>query len=163
MGELHRVEPPDAGANEARGYSITREFDAPRELVWKAWTDPVYFAEWFGGPTARLENVQMNALTGGRWSATMILPDGVTIDWSGEFRELEEPERLVMAFADERALGEKVELFTVSFADLGGRTEMLLRQSGGNLTDDQYEVTRQGTSTFLDEMDALLAREQAKG
>ena len=48
--------------NAARGYTITRIFDAPRELVWKAWTEPDQFAHWFGLEGSRLEAVQMDVL-----------------------------------------------------------------------------------------------------
>lgn len=144
--------------NAARGYTITRVFDAPRALVWKAFTEPDQFAQWFGGADSRLESVTMDVRPGGAWSATMVLADGNTIPWSGEYREVVEPERLVMAFTDQDILGPDYELFTVSLADLGDKTELVLRQSGGHLTDEQYGQAKEGTSSFLDRMAELLAR-----
>ena len=54
-----------------RGYTITRTFDAPRDLVWQAWTDPKQFAVWFGGPTTQMPDMAMDVREGGAWSGTM--------------------------------------------------------------------------------------------
>jgi len=144
--------------NAERGYTITRVFDAPRELVWDAWTDPAQFAQWFGGDQARMEDMKMDVRPEGKWSGTMVLPGGATIDWRGWFIELARPERLAMAFSDRDIIGDQYDTFTVTLTDLGGKTEMVLRQHGGNLTDDQYEQAKEGTASFLDTMAELLAR-----
>ncbi|MGZ6545245.1 MAG: SRPBCC family protein [Actinomycetota bacterium] len=142
-----------------RGYTITRTFHAPRELVWRAWTEPAQFARWFGGGRTRVQDVAMDVRPGGRWQATMVLADGTEIHWYGRFDALEEPQRLVMAFTDGTGAPEEFDFFTVTLTEVDGRTEMTLRQSGGHLTDEEYEQARQGTASFLDEMAALLADE----
>jgi uncharacterized protein YndB with AHSA1/START domain len=144
--------------NAERGYTITRTFDAPRELVWKAWTEPEQFGEWFGGPDATMKDLTMDVRPEGRWSGTMMGPGHPDIDWRGIYLEVSPPERLVVAFSDQEILGDEYETFTVILTDAGGKTEMVLRQSGGHLTDEQYEEAKQGTSMFMDTLADVLAR-----
>jgi uncharacterized protein YndB with AHSA1/START domain len=93
---------PDSNRNSAsqqRELVITRIFNAPRELVWKAWTEPAHFAQWFGTPpvTTPLSTISMDVRPGGEWRATMISEvDGTTHPFVGVYREVEEPSRLVL-------------------------------------------------------------------
>jgi uncharacterized protein YndB with AHSA1/START domain len=143
--------------NTQSGYTITRVMEAPRELVWKCWTDPAEFAVWFGGHEGRMDDMVIDARPGGRWSGTMVLPDGTNLGWSGEYLEVQEPERLVLAFTVDTEAITSFENFTVTLTDLGDKTEMVVRQSGGNLTDEQYLEAKQGTSEFFDVMAEHLA------
>jgi uncharacterized protein YndB with AHSA1/START domain len=140
-----------------RGYTITRIFEAPRELVWRAWTEPGQFARWWGGAQTRVEDVSMDVQPGGHWQATMILPDGTRIGWYGRFQAVEEPSRLEMTLTDGTGAPDEFELFTVMLAEIDRGTQMTLRQSGGHLSDEEYGRAEKGTQTFLDEMAALLA------
>jgi uncharacterized protein YndB with AHSA1/START domain len=141
------------------GITITRVFDAPRERVWQEWTEPERFADWFGGAESEvpLPTVSMDVRPGGSWRATMFAgPDRTEIRWTGEFREVVEPERLVMTFSD-RPGEDAYELVIVVLIDLGdGRTEMLFEQRGG-MTPEQYEGAGQGWSIFFDRMAERLA------
>jgi len=101
----------------------------------------------------------MDARVGGKWKATMVIDNGRTIEWAGHFPELSPPDRLVMAFTDQGVLGEEFELFTVTLTEVDGGTEMVLRQSGGHLSDEEYEFAKKGTASFIDRMEALLARQ----
>jgi len=140
-----------------RGYTITRTFAAPRELVWEAWTTPEHFAVWFGTAATEMRDVELDVRPGGAWHGTMILPDGGRIDWHGTYHEVIEPERLVLDLSDGTpVLDEDHERFTVTLTAVGDATEMTLRQSGGHLTDEQYERTKVGTNSFLDTMEQLL-------
>jgi uncharacterized protein YndB with AHSA1/START domain len=143
--------------SDAEGILIVRVFDAPRELVFKAWTEAERFATWFGehGSSIPLDNVSMDARPGGAWSATMIYgPDRVELPFSGRFLELVEPERVVMTVTDTNdpdAGG--IETFTVVLRDLGGgRTEMTFTQRGGNLPADEYSRAMRGSLIFFDRM-----------
>jgi uncharacterized protein YndB with AHSA1/START domain len=143
----------------ADGITITRIFEAPRERVWREWTEPERFADWFGGPTAEvpLSSVSMDVREGGAWRATMFAgPDRREIQWTGEYREVDEPRRLVLTFSD-RPGDDGFELVTVELVDLGdGRTEMRFEQRGG-MSPEQYERAGQGWSVFFDRMDERLA------
>jgi uncharacterized protein YndB with AHSA1/START domain len=134
------------------GITITRVFDAPRELVWKEWTEPERFADWFGGPESEvpLSTVSMDVRPGGAWRATMFAgPGRHEIPWKGEYREVVEPERLVFTISDQPG-DEAFELVIVVLTDLGdGRTEMLFQQRG-RMTTEQYERAGQGWSSFFD-------------
>lgn len=142
------------------GYHIERTFDAPRELVWKMWTEPEHFSFWWGGTTVDVpvEKTRFDVRPGGEWKTTMV-GEGWSVDWAGEFREVDEPNRLVIAFTDEPANPAR-DTFTVTLTDLGGTTHMLLQQRGGNLTAEQYEQARQGTASFMDAMAERLAAVQ---
>jgi uncharacterized protein YndB with AHSA1/START domain len=149
--------PPASGASE-NGFSITRVFEAPRERVWREWTEPERFADWYGGPESEvpLESVSMDVRPGGAWRATMFAgPDRREIQWKGEYREVDEPERLVFTVSDQP--GEAYELVTVVLADLGdGRTEMQFEQRG-HMRPEQYERAGQGWGVFFDRIDERLA------
>ena len=144
---------------EPTGITMTRIFDAPRERVWKEWTEPERFAAWFGGSESDvpLSTVSMDVRPGGSWRATMFAEPGRReIRWSGEYREVEEPERLVFTICDEPGQ-EASELVTVVLTDLGdGRTEMLFRQDG-LMRPEEYERAGQGWSSFFDVIDERLA------
>jgi uncharacterized protein YndB with AHSA1/START domain len=138
------------------GLTITRVFAAPRERVWREWTEPEAFADWFGGTEAEIpiETVAMDVRPGGAWRATMLY-GGSEISWSGEYVEVWPPERLVLTIADERDA--QHELVVVMLTDLGdGRTEMLVEQHG-TMPPDAYEATRNGWGGFLDRMAERLA------
>lgn len=141
------------------GFTVTRVLDAPRERVWAEWTDRAAFADWFGGPEYEvpLESVSLDVRPGGQWRATMLAgPARREIHWSGEYLEVEEPERLVVSMSDEPEPS-RYELITVVLKDLGdGRTEMTLEQRGG-MTPEQYERTKQGWGAFIDRIEERLA------
>jgi uncharacterized protein YndB with AHSA1/START domain len=143
----------------ADGITIVRVFDAPRERVWKEWTEPEPFADWFGGGEAEvpLSSVTMDVRPGGSWRATMFADPGRReINWKGEYLEVVEPERLVFTLSDQPD-DDAYELITVVFTDLGdGRTEMNFQQRGG-MSPEQYERAGQGWSTFFDRIEQRLA------
>jgi uncharacterized protein YndB with AHSA1/START domain len=145
-----------SGAAEP-GITMTRIFEAPREEVWKEWTEPERFADWYGGHAAEipLETVTMDVRVGGGWRATMLY-SGSEIHWKGEYQEVVEPERLVFTVSDQPG-DDKWELVTVVLTDLGdGRTEMHLEQRG-HMTPEQYERAGQGWSGFFDVIAERLA------
>jgi uncharacterized protein YndB with AHSA1/START domain len=140
------------------GITIVRVFDAPRERVWREWTEPESFADWFGGVESEVpvSTVSMDVRPGGSWRLTMFAARG-EIHWNGEYREVEEPERLVFTVTDEPG-ADVYELVTVVLTDLGdGRTEMHFEQSGGSLSPEEYERAGQGWSSFFDRIAERLA------
>ena len=139
------------------GITVTRVFDAPRQRVWQEWTEPEAFADWFGGPQYEvpLSTVSMDVRPGGAWRATMFGESGREIQWKGEYREVDEPERLVFTVSDQP--GDEYELVTVVLTDLGdGRTEMHFEQRG-QMSPEQYARAQQGWGGFFDRMAERLA------
>jgi uncharacterized protein YndB with AHSA1/START domain len=141
------------------GIAITRVFDAPRELVFKAWTEPERFARWFGPRDSEvaLSSISMDVRPGGAWRATMFAgPDRHEIHWKGVYREVVEPERLVFTISDQPE-GEQ-EVVTVILTDLGdSKTRMEFHQGGGHLSPEQYEQAKHGWSGFFERMAEQLA------
>jgi uncharacterized protein YndB with AHSA1/START domain len=143
----------------SEGIAITRVFDAPREQVWKEWTEPERFADWYGGSEAEVpaSSVSMEVREGGRWRLTMFYgPERHEIRWKGEYREVVEPERLVFTVSDQPG-EDSWELVTVVLTDLGdGRTEMQFSQRG-SLPPEVYERAGQGWAKFFDRLAERLA------
>ena len=145
-------------AEPAPQISITRVFAAPRERVWREWTEPERFADWFGGeaeiPPA---TVRMDVRRGGRWRLTMLAgPDRREIRWKGGYREVVAPTRLVFTLSDQPG-EDAYELVTVVLTDLGdGRTEMRFSQTG-HLSHAQYRRAGSGWASFFDRIAARLA------
>jgi uncharacterized protein YndB with AHSA1/START domain len=135
------------------GVTITRVFDAPRRLVWREWTEPGRFADWFGGPGTRvpLSTVFIDLRPGGAWRATTLSygPDGRDICWEGEYLEIIEPE--LLAFTIRGLYAEQApELVTVMLTDLGdGRTQMHFRHRGTR-TAAQWRRAREAWSSEFD-------------
>jgi uncharacterized protein YndB with AHSA1/START domain len=151
------AEPPSP--DSPTGITVTRVFDAPRERVWNEWTEPERFADWFGGTDAEVppSSVSMDVRPGGSWRATMFAGlERREIQWKGEYREVVEPERLVLTLSDQPG-DEAYELITVVFTELGeGRTEMLFQQRG-RMAAEQYQRAQEGWSTFFDRIAEHLA------
>jgi uncharacterized protein YndB with AHSA1/START domain len=142
---------------EEPGISITRVFEAPRERVWREWTEPEPFADWFGGPECEvpLSSVSMDVRPGGAWRLTMLIGSR-EVQWDGEYLEVSEPERLVFTVSDQPG-DDRYELVTVVLTDLGdGRTEMLFEQRG-DMRPEQYEATKSGWGAFFDRLAERLA------
>jgi uncharacterized protein YndB with AHSA1/START domain len=113
-----------------RALVITRVFDAPRDLVFKAWTDPAHARHWWGPVNYPASHLEMDVRPGGAWRMCLRSTEGEPDLWQGgEFREVTPPEHLVFTFAWE-AEGERgVEtLVTVTFVEENGRTRMTFRQ-----------------------------------
>ena len=137
------------GETDERGLVIMRIFDAPRELVWKAWTDPEMFKKWWGPKIFTCPAAKMDLRVGGKYLCCMQSAEGPEV-WqkgiwtTGVYREIVSMERLVMtdSFAD--AEGNVVPashygmpedfplemLVTVTFEEYEGKTKMTLRHVG---------------------------------
>ncbi|MBV8954311.1 MAG: SRPBCC domain-containing protein [Solirubrobacterales bacterium] len=147
------------GADEY-GIRVSRVFHASRERVWREWTEPARFADWYGGPLCEvpLDSVSMDVRQGGKWRLTMFAPpDRRRIDWVGEYLEVLAPERLVFTLSDQPD-ADAFELVTVVLTSLGdNRTEMLFEQRGW-MSPEQYERATEGWGGFFDRMEERLGR-----
>ncbi|MBV9005656.1 MAG: SRPBCC domain-containing protein [Solirubrobacterales bacterium] len=149
------AEPEPLGTS---GFTTTRVFASARERVWREWTEPESFADWFGGMECEvpLSTVSMDVRPGGAWRATMFCgPERRMIRWTGEYREVTAPERLVFTISDQPQ-DDRYELITVQLIDLGdGRTEMLFEQRG-HQRPDEYDRAQQGWGAFFARIDERL-------
>ena len=111
--------------------TITRTFDAPRALVFKAWTDPSHATRWWGPRDYPATHLEMDVRPGGAWRGCLRSNETGKELWQrGVFREVFAPERIVFTFAWD-AEGERglETLVTVTFAEQDGKTRMTFHQA----------------------------------
>jgi uncharacterized protein YndB with AHSA1/START domain len=137
----------------AQQIEITREYDAPRELVWAAWTEPEQLVQWWGPPgwSTPIETVTMDVRAGGDFRLISVSDDGVEMPVVGVYREVVEPERLVLDEPAEHGWHEGAES-VVTFTDLGGgRTEVVIRATI-QTTDAMRESAERGMNATFDRL-----------
>ncbi len=151
---------------------ITRVFDAPRELVWKAWTEPEYFKRWWGpkGFTAPVCTIDLRV--GGKYLACMRSSDGQDYWSTGVSKEIVPPERIVCtdSFADEDGhvvpathYGMSPDfplemLVTLTFEEIQGKTRLTLKHGGMPFGEDR-DNARSGWNESFDKLaEALSSR-----
>jgi uncharacterized protein YndB with AHSA1/START domain len=106
---------------------ITREFDAPRQLVYKAWTTPELVKRWWSGHRGEVTSAEIDLRVGGSWRYVMIASGGFEVAFHGEFREIVPDERIVTTEMYEGAeplpaADEPVN--TITFTEIDGRTRL---------------------------------------
>lgn len=107
---------------------LTRMLDAPRERVWKAWTDPEQVAIWWGPYGFKTTTEGRQFKPGGTWKHTMIGPDGTRYPNSARFEEIVENERIVYTNGGGREGGRGTNFrATVTFKSVGSKTKLTLR------------------------------------
>jgi uncharacterized protein YndB with AHSA1/START domain len=114
-----------------RVLELIRIVDAPRALVFRAWTDPEHLARWWGPQGFVTTELAADIRVGGAYRASMRSPTGSLHRRRGAYREIVAPERLVFTYAWEDAhgaLGPET-IVTVTFAELGAKTRLSLHQA----------------------------------
>jgi uncharacterized protein YndB with AHSA1/START domain len=116
---------PKAASTADREIVLERTYDAPRELVYKVWTDPEHVVKWWGPNGFTTTNHSMDVRVGGGWRYTMHGPDGTDYPNVTTFLVVEPNERLVYDHGDDQ----NPRLFQASatFDDVGGKTRLTLR------------------------------------
>ena len=102
---------------------ITRAFDAPAELVFDVWTTPDIVRRWWAGDRGEVTEAQVDLRIGGRWRWVMIANGGFEVAFSGEYREIERPHRLVRTEVFE-LVPDAGALSTITFEEAEGVTTM---------------------------------------
>jgi len=102
---------------------MTKVFDAPRKLVWKAYTDPKLIPRWWGPRYLTTTIDKMDVRPGGAWRFVSRGPDGSEFGFHGVYREIVKPERLSWTFEFEGVPGH-VSIDTVALEELDGRTKV---------------------------------------
>ncbi len=143
----------------SNGISIIRTFAASREKVFEAWTKPDQFSFWFGSEAINvpIDTVKMDVRNGGSWAAVMELPDGTSKSWVGEYLEVNPPAKLVLTMTDDISKTGR-ETITVALEEVEAGTKMIMKQNGGNLTEEQYKAAAAGYKSFFDSMGKLLGK-----
>lgn len=156
--------------------TITRVFDAPRELVWKAWTEPERVKRWWGPKGFTSPVIKIDLRVGGEYLSCMRSPEGQDFWSKGIFREIVAPERLVMtdSFADKE--GNTVPasyygmsgdwplemLVTVMFEEQEGKTKLTLKHSGiEGISDTDRDNMKQGWSQSFDKLAEYQEKEKS--
>ena len=112
--------------------TLTRDFNAPREKVFQAWTDPEILMQWFGPKGVSTESAQIDLKVGGKYQYTLKLPDGKIVNHHGEYREIDPPNKLVFTgILDGQGCGGSEGVYaetvvTVEFQDMGSSTRLTL-------------------------------------
>ena len=136
---------------------ITRTFDAPRELVFDAWTQCEHVARWFGPKDFTVPHCSMDFKVGGSYRYCMLGPDGSEHWVSGTYTEIKKPEKLVFTWVREDNDG-KVWLdnvVTLTFADRGKQTAFTLHQQIFESIEER-DAHNGGWSTCLDKLAAFV-------
>jgi uncharacterized protein YndB with AHSA1/START domain len=116
---------------------ITREFDAPRHLVYKAWTTPELVRRWWAGQRGQMTVAEIDLRVGGTWRYVMIAHGGFEVAFHGEYREIVPNERIVNTEVYEGAPEGGAALNLVTFTETDGRTtlELLTRVDSREVRD----------------------------
>jgi uncharacterized protein YndB with AHSA1/START domain len=158
-------------ANEAatqpstREYVLERVFEAPRPLVWQAWTQPEHLQQWWGPQHWTLPVCNIDLRPGGVWHYCMRGPNGEESWGKAIYREIVEPERLVYVDAFSDAEGNIAEgmpemVITVEFVDLGDKTRVISRTEFASAADLQAVLEmgmEEGIKQTWDRLEAYLA------
>lgn len=120
-----------ATATSDRELVITRIFDAPRSLVFRAWTDPEHMVQWLGPQGFSSKILKSELRVGGAYRFHMRDPQGGDHWQQGVFREIVEPEKLVFSYEWANAQGQATRpqtVVTILLEEMGGKTRLTLRQ-----------------------------------
>jgi uncharacterized protein YndB with AHSA1/START domain len=119
--------------DSTKQFTITRTFDAPRNLIWKAWTDPNEVQHWWHprGVSTPREKVSLDVRAGGSYSYLMVNDaNGEEYPTAGTYLEVVEPERLVFTWGSPDDPAETQPVITVTLTDRGEQTEMVFTLVG---------------------------------
>jgi uncharacterized protein YndB with AHSA1/START domain len=123
---------------------ITREFDAPRDLVYKAFTTPELVKRWWAGKRGEVTSAEIDLRVGGSWRYVMTAQGGFEVAFHGEYREIVPNERIVSTEIFEgmpEGVPEEASVNTATFTEENGRTrlEILVQHSTKQFRDMHVE------------------------
>ena len=147
---------------------ITREFDAPRRLVYRAWTEPELVGRWWGGEHGEVTSVRIDLRVGGAWRCVLVTSDGSEAAFRGEYREIVPRERVVSTEVYE-GMPESEAFNTVTFTEKEGRTTLtVLVQHGSKEARDAHigsgmETGMREALDLLEKVAVSLHRAEGRG
>jgi uncharacterized protein YndB with AHSA1/START domain len=146
---------------------ITREFDAPKHLVWQAFTTPELVKRWWHAKRGEMTVAEIDLRVGGKWRYVMVTPDGFEVGFHGEYREIVPGERLVSTETYEgvpEGVSEEdaTTINTASFEEENGRTTLTIlvqartKESRDAIVASGMEDGLQDALDLLEELSASL-------
>jgi len=121
---------------------ISREFDAPKHLVYEAFTTPELVSRWWTAKRGEMKVCEIDLRVGGKWRYVMQTPDGIEVGFHGEYREIAPNERIVSTEIFEGMPAdapEEVSVNTATFTEADGRTTLkILVQHSNKLFRDMH-------------------------
>jgi uncharacterized protein YndB with AHSA1/START domain len=157
-------------------FVIARTFDAPRDKVWKAWTERDRLLQWFGPKGFKMTTAKLDLRPGGTFHYCLQTPDGKEMWGKFVYREISAPERIVLvnSFSDEKggltrhpmaATWPLEMLSTTRLIEEGGKTKLIIEWSPLNPTDEErktfdgaHDGMKQGWSGTMDQLAEYLAK-----
>ncbi len=133
---------------------ITREFDAPRHLIFRAWTTPELIKRWWGGDRGKVISVEVDLRVGGAWRYVMVAHGGFEVAFHGEYQEIIKDERIVSTEIYEGA-PDAQGLNTLTFTEVGGRTAMRLLAQHASQADRDAVINSGMEEGMQESMDHL--------
>ncbi|MGI8527783.1 MAG: SRPBCC family protein [Pseudolabrys sp.] len=163
----------------SKAFVLARTLNAPRQLVWDAWTKAEHLAKWFGPKGTEIVSAKVDLRPGGLFHYGMKTPDGKIMWGKFVYREIRPPEKLavVVSFSDENAgvtrhpmsaTWPRETLSTTTFRDIGdNKTEMTLVWEPHNATEEErktfdgaHDSMQQGWGGTMEQLEAYLAKVQ---
>ncbi len=160
----------------AKPFVLTRVFDAPRDLVWKAWTDAEHLKKWFGPKGTTIPFAKMDFRIGGTYHYCQRMPDGNEMWGKMTYREIKAPERLVViqCFSDAKGGATRhpmaptwplETLSTSTLSESGGKTTLTIHWEPYNASEEErktfdgaYDSMNQGWGGTLEQLEKYLAQ-----
>lgn len=157
-------------------FEISRTINAPRELVFEMWTNPVHLSNWWG-PHSFKSRCELDLQVGGKYKITMIDPDGVEFPMNGVYREIVRPERIVMTIIVDNhpkewhdLIGANLsdkdaklheQIMTVVFEEVDGKTNVAVQTRFHNIAERDAFVKvgmTEGWSQQFEKLAALVTK-----
>jgi uncharacterized protein YndB with AHSA1/START domain len=133
---------------------ITREFDAPSELVFKAWTTPELVKRWWSGQRGAVTSAEIDLRVGGMWRYVMEASAGFEVAFHGEYREIVPNERIVTTEVFE-GMPDAQAVDTITFAEVDGRTTLTMLVQHTSKEDRDGHINSGMEGGMQESMDAL--------
>ena len=133
---------------------ITREFDAPKHLVYKAWTTPELVKRWWNAKRGEVTIADIDLRVGGTWRWVMVTDDGVEVAFHGEYRELVPNEKIVTTEVFE-GMPDAAALTTVTLTEEDGRTTLTMLVDHTSKEDRDGHIDSGMEAGLQDAMDLL--------
>jgi uncharacterized protein YndB with AHSA1/START domain len=168
--------PSTVSETTGKDFVLTRVFDAPRDLVWKAFTQPERMQQWWGPKGFKVIASKMNLRPGGTYHYGMEAPDGKAMWGKFVYREVVPQERMVFINSFSNEAGGRTRhpmsptwplemLSTFTFEDLGGQTRFTIRWAPHNATEEErktfdaaHDGMTQGWGGTMEQLAAYLAK-----